>query len=211
EGWGYALREWGEDKTGKQWLFLPLFQKAYDFSEGHGVIKLNHLMGLVDSDKNTLIKPSFANMKKYSEGMLPVSKKLGEWFFVDNKGNTVIKDTFQNVSSFSEGLVSVKKKGKWGYINKKNEVVIPLKYDRAYDFHDGVAVVVSDKNRFFIDTQGRPLSEHYDDVFRVSEGYAAVKVGGLWGYVFIPRPSLDKDSKKSEKQTTEQVKGVIEN
>ncbi|MEE9304156.1 MAG: WG repeat-containing protein [Thiotrichaceae bacterium] len=194
EGWGYALREWGEGVSGKNWLLEPFFQRTYEFSEGHGVIKFEHKMGLVDLDKNIVIKPSYLAMKKYSEGLLPVQKQAGKWYFVDNQGNTVIAETFQNVSSFSEGLASVKKKDKWGYINKHNEVVIPFEFDRAYDFREGVAVVVKDENRFFIDQQGRPLSDQYEDVYRISEGYAAVKMGGLWGYVYIPLAAADKES-----------------
>ncbi len=191
EGWGYALLEWSEGKSGRGWLLDPLYQQTYEFSDSHGVIKVEHMMGLVDLDKNIVIKPSFLGMKKYTEGLLPVSNKLGEWFFVDNKGETVIGETFEAVSSFSEGLASVKKNGKWGYINKFNDVIIPYKFDRAYDFNDGIAVVAEGDDRFFIDQQGRALSEKFADVYRVSEGYAAVRVGEQWGYVFIPPARID--------------------
>ena len=192
EGWGYALREWGEGVTGQDWLLEPIYQRTYEFSEGHGVFKLDNKMGLVDTKKNILIKPKYSNMKKYSDGMLPVSLKTGQWFYVDNKDNVVIDEKYTAASSFSEGLASVKKKGKWGYIDKNNQTIIPFQYDRAYDFHEGVAVAVKGEDRLFIDKTGKVLSESYADVYRVTEGYAPVKVGDKWGYVFIHTASAVK-------------------
>lgn len=188
-GWGYAYRSWSPGKKGKDWLLQPFNEKTYEFSEGFGVFQKNGLMGLVDEQKTIRIKPRFLALKKCSEGLLPASKKQGEWGFVDTDGKTVIEAVYQAAFSFSEGLANVKKAGKWGYINKNNEVVIPFKYDRAYGFRNGVAVVVEGKDRFFIDTEGNPVSDRFADVYRASEGYAAVKVNGKWGYIFIP-PSI---------------------
>ena len=36
-------------------------------------------------------------------------------------------------------LFKIKENGKWGFINKKGELVIPAEYDLAYDMYDGVA------------------------------------------------------------------------
>ena len=200
-GWGYAYRS-------NKWLSLPLFQQTYEFSEGYGVIKKNNLLGLVDSDGNTSIKPTYGWAKSFANGVLPVATKAHQWIFVDDKGETVIDEVYQDSSSFSEGLVSVKKNNKWGYINIKNEVVIPFEFDRAYNFNEGVAVVVQNGDRFFIDKQGRALSQPFEDIFRVSEGFAAVKVKDKWGYVFISALSVigeesstgDKESSTGDKE-----------
>ena len=197
EGWGYALRRWKEGTNGKKWLLEPLYQRTFEFSEGHGVFQKGNLMGLIDANENILIKPRYLQIKKYSEGMLPVSLRPGKWFYVDNLGHSLTDDTFSAASSFSENLAAVKRKGKWGYINNQNDVVIPFKYDRAYDFHEGVAVVVMGDKRMFIDKQGRALSKHYSDVYRVSEGFAAVKIEDKWGYVFIPPPVESVESETS--------------
>lgn len=183
EGWGYAYRN-------DNWLSIPLYQLAYEFSDGFGVIKKNNLLGLVDSDGNTSIRPTYGWAKSFANGVLPVATKAHQWTFVDDKGDTVIDEVYQDSSSFSEGLVSVKKNGKWGYININNEVVIPFEFDRAYDFSEGVAVVVENDDRFFIDKYGRALSESFEDVYRVSEELAAVKVKDKWGYVFISAQSV---------------------
>ena len=60
---------------------------------------------------------------------------------------------------FSEGLAAAKLGGKWGFINRKNEAVIPFAYDWVppYDsgFKNGLSVVTDGELIFFIDSKGQ--------------------------------------------------------
>lgn len=56
-------------------------------------------------------------------------------------------------------LLPFKKDGKWGYIDKSGKVVIPLKYDQVYYFHDGEAIVERKGKYSVIDRQGRHLRD----------------------------------------------------
>ncbi|MBK7505881.1 MAG: WG repeat-containing protein [Bacteroidetes bacterium] len=40
--------------------------------------------------------------------------------------------------SFSEGLAVVEKEGKYGFFDKAGKLVIPIIYDDAQDFSDGL-------------------------------------------------------------------------
>ncbi len=42
---------------------------------------------------------------------------------------------------FNNGLISFKETKKWGYLNKEGNIEIPAKWDYAYDFSEGYAVV----------------------------------------------------------------------
>lgn len=203
-GWGYAYRTWEKGDKSKDWLLLPFYQKTYEFSEGFGVFQDEGLMGLIDNAKNIRIKPRFLELKKHTEGLLAASLKQGRWGYVDVDGKQIIKAEYEAAFPFSEGLANVKKDGKWGYINKQNEVVIPFQYKRAYGFRNGVAVVVDGSDRFFIDKEGKPVSQRFADVYRASEGYAAVKVGDKWGYIYVP-PSITAEA---EEETDEGAAGL---
>ena len=48
---------------------------------------------------------------------------------------------YDDLSDFCDGLARVRLDGKYGHINKKGELIIPLKYDWAGDFHDGLTRV----------------------------------------------------------------------
>jgi len=45
---------------------------------------------------------------------------------VNEKMNEERKDNYDFVGSFSERLARVEKNGKWGFVDKKGKVIIPL-------------------------------------------------------------------------------------
>jgi hypothetical protein len=68
---------------------------------------------------------------------------------------------------FSNGLLAVEIDDKWGYVNKKGEVVIQALYDNAAAFHDNKAVVLINDKMQLIDTDGKNLlSKSYDRLYR---------------------------------------------
>ena len=48
---------------------------------------------------------------------------------MDANGDEFIKPQYEYYSSFSQGLAGVYKNGKWGFINKQNELIIPYEYE----------------------------------------------------------------------------------
>src|SRR5215471_17565120 len=68
-------------------------------------------------------------------------------------------------------LFEVEKDGKSGFIDQTGKVVIPFRFDHAYSFHEGLALVVVKGKQSFIDTTGRILFEaNYDVIREFSEG-----------------------------------------
>ena len=47
--------------------------------------------------------------------------------------------------------------GKWGYLNRKGDVVIPMIYDDAGNFYNGRAEVQLVNERFYIDVKGERI------------------------------------------------------
>lgn len=94
-------------------------------------------------------------------------------------------------------LIAVEKDGKSGFIDHTGRVVIPFRFDKAYDFHEGLALVIIQGKKSFIDTTGRILfAAEYDVIRDFSEGLCAVNIGekripniglisdpGKWGYL----------------------------
>ena len=97
----------------------------------------------------------------------------------------------------SKALFPVEKGGKFGFIDRTGKVVIPLQFDSANDFHEGLALVTSNRKTMFIDTTGKTvITPQFDIVNNFSEGLAPVNIGqkripnlglisdpGKWGYL----------------------------
>lgn len=90
-------------------------------------------------------------------------------------------------------LIPVSTGGRYGFINRNGEVVIPLDFADARPFSENLApvAVVDDsgaKKWGYIDTAGKlAIPAEYDEVWPFSEGLAVVKVanGSSAGYGFI--------------------------
>jgi len=94
-------------------------------------------------------------------------------------------------------LFPVEKESKFGFIDRTGKIVIPLQFDDARDFHEGLALVKTGEKKQFIDTAGRVVIEaKFDIVHDFFEGVAAVNIGetripnlglirnpGKWGYI----------------------------
>ena len=106
-----------------------------------------------------------------------------------NTGRIVIDAEANNYHKawvFSEGLAAVMEEGKIGFINAKNEVVIPFQFDytdkcRMYDFgylfHDGFCIMTNkDGDLGLIDTTGKWIVEPaYDEIWAPHEsGYRII-------------------------------------
>lgn len=92
------------------------------------------------------------------------------------------KAGYDELTPFSEGLARVKRNGKFGFINKKGEEIIPIEYDSAGVFISGIAVVfkggkaggINKKNETVI-----PLE--YDLLGYFAEGFSSYKTNNLAG------------------------------
>lgn len=97
-------------------------------------------------------------------------------------------DRLATCNQYLEALYPIRVKGKWGYINRKAEVVIPPTFDEADDFYGGMAKVgmISDNQlRYgFIDGNGQWMVQPlYQQAGRFTEGKAYVSKDDLYGYV----------------------------
>src|SRR5947207_15985085 len=91
---------------------------------------------------------------------------------------STILSTAQPQSQNAKTLFPVDKDGKWGFIDRTGKIVIPLQFDSANDFHEGLALVTANGKNLFIDASGRSvITPQFDIVDHFSEGLAAVNVG----------------------------------
>ena len=110
----------------------------------------------------------------------------------DNSNNEEVKVTevgnlsleLQQIDDFSEGLASAKKDGKWGYIDKKGNVIIDFIYENAGDFSEGLAPVKKDGKAGYINTKGEVVVDFkYRSTYSFSNGYGVIRDGTYYGVI----------------------------
>ena len=153
------------------------------------IVVANNNYGFFSSEGCFLSQVSYEFSKEkpaefYTNGDYFKLIKKGAQSLSDKNGRTLITfDTYDEINFFSDGLMRVrkdlKKEPRYGYLDKKLNMVIPLKYQTAGDFVDSVALV-KNKNKFIMlnyvgieifssDFELKKLSAHYylmDDGFK---------------------------------------------
>nr|WP_294995228.1 WG repeat-containing protein [uncultured Sediminibacterium sp.] len=82
---------------------------------------------------------------------------------------------YDKIAEVREGLRMVTKNSKVGFINEKDELVIPLMYDAANGFYEGLSAAKKGGKVGYINKQNRTVIPfEYDGGYNFSKGYAVV-------------------------------------
>ncbi len=81
-------------------------------------------------------------------------------------------------------IVKFNRKGKWGYRDRKGNVVIQPDYDDAFEFSEDLACVERDGKLGYIDKKGEQVIDFkYDSATSFADGLASVTIGEKSGYI----------------------------
>jgi hypothetical protein len=179
------------DKTGKK--LSPLkYNNVWEFSDGIAGVEIydrdkgEGKWGFVDNTGKVVIPVKYDRVLSNKKGVIVESE--GKYFAVAKSGKEIPLN-YERIGYAAYGLLLVKANNKYGFINTKGELVIPLKYDNAWDFSEwqrtGFLSCVRLGNKSgFIDTSGKEVIPlQYDMVGLFREGLAKVTMN--------PVPAVD--------------------
>ncbi len=165
------------DKTGK--MITPLkYDYVGDISSDMARVGIANKYGYINKAGIEIIPVKYERIYSADNGII-ITEKDGKPILV----NKTAKETplnYEKVGYEQFGKLLVKQNNKYGFINTKGEIVIPLKYDNAWDFSEWQRTGYLSNVRLggksgFIDTSGKevvPLK--YDNAGLFREGLATV-------------------------------------
>lgn len=119
----------------------------------------------------------------YAIGDYIPTQQDGKWGYMQFE-KWVIDARFDQAWPFIEGLALVQLYGKYGFINKNGESVIPFRFEKALPFSEGLAAVCLNGKWGFIDATGlSAIPYKYTEVTGFDNGLAAAVLGDKIGYI----------------------------
>jgi hypothetical protein len=137
--------EWAFLKPDGELLFKPKYDDIFWFINGFASVKKNNKYGYIDTMGEEICEIKFTNWREFKEdGLAFVSEENKGWNVIDTTGKAIfnVENLLLADPYFNEfGTVKISKKidestFKFGYINKKGEIIIPVEYDRLESFHN---------------------------------------------------------------------------
>jgi WG containing repeat len=179
------------------------FDAAGVFSQGLAPVSPEYLWGYANAKGQLVIPAVYAAARPFFENFAATrlggaaeggndhdGDYRGLWGFVDRTGKVVIRHQYVAVRRFSEGLAPACKLEECGAIDATGATRIPFIYSALSPFTDGIALARRPSGKkVFIDSSGRalgqasPSGDEYEDAKVFRNGVAAVKRGGLWGFI----------------------------
>lgn len=157
-------------------------------SDGLAIVVSEDYLGYINARGEEIIEPIFdlipnyLDRSQFRDGAAVVSKN-DLFGIINTKGKEIIPFKYDELGSWGE-LISAKKKGKWGYINRANVMVINPIYDFAETFVGNVALVQELSLFGAISKNGDKIIETaYNNIEIVKNGYLIVNNGALYGIV----------------------------
>jgi hypothetical protein len=161
----------------------PIYDDVQDFSGGLAAVKVGEKWGFIDTSGRMAIEPQFKEAYFFREGVATADNDSGE-VLIDKSGKVLAQGyTFPNL--INDGRVPVFQEDfKWGYLDLTGKIAIPLIFDTAMEFSDGLAAVQINKKWGYVDRDGKiviPL--HFDFAGPFANGLAPVKLGDKSGFI----------------------------
>lgn len=154
-------------------------QEYFQFYEGNK-------MGIKTDDGQIIIPAVYDYVAIPSDNLFTVTE-AGYTAYFDTEGNVVLSfsNLYESYGNFTEGLARVMRNGKWGFINREGQEVIPPRFHFADEFAEGRSIVRNEQDLHgAIDTQGNLVIDYrFPALTSFIKGYA--KFGDLktWGLI----------------------------
>ncbi|WP_419213706.1 WG repeat-containing protein [Maribacter sp. X9] len=149
------------DRNG-QTVIPFIYEKVWYLDLGYFLVRKNEGNGksadaLFSSSGKIVIPFDYYHISSVSkEGYVLVKKnKDSKYLVIDTNLRTISELEYDEIiAKLGDGLIPVKRDGKWGYVNEKNELIIPCQFDSAGVFENNRAIVSKKKKYGAIDTKG---------------------------------------------------------
>lgn len=182
------------DKNGKE--VLENLTSIGDFVNGFAKVTMDFTkVGIVNRQYEAVVP-----IGKYQRLDVPHSGIIRAWVetdhyfsdgyyvFLDTLGNELFHNKYDGIFEYSDSMLLVKSQGGYGFIDTEGREVIPCRYSRAEDFHEGRAAVRFNPSKFnqwgIIDKTGRTIvGPTYSEIKPFSDGLAAVCDGDNFGFI----------------------------
>lgn len=166
------------------WVTEPVWSDVRGFCEGLAAVERDDKWGYVDATGKAVIPCVYREASDFSCGRACV--RPGSTFgYIDPDGDMAIAAQFDAAGDFGSDMAFVEQGGKRYIIDKVGEKIATLGSESGEGYSEGFAVIRTGEGSyvFYNTARKRAFSANYEDEGRFSDGYAAVKAGGVWGYI----------------------------
>jgi len=199
-------------------ILTPQFDQVVKAKNGIYILINQNLYGFYNANSGCYLTPiTFDYLKEkpadfYTNGnLLKLLKNTGsestrtkQQAFADFNGKLSVDFGVCDELNFANNnLIRVKRKNKYGFLDKKLNVIIPYKYQQATDFKDSIAIVKLKEKTSLLNLSGKEIYTSEFEIEKISTHYYLVNapekalINSLGEVIFNQVESIQKSETKT--------------
>lgn len=157
------------------------YDSIQEFSDGMAAVKKDNKWGFIDTRGNEVIVPKYEYSYMFDDGVATIYED-SDCYIIDKKGNEILEKDYYKLGFIMDNKIAMQLEDELvGYMDKTEKIVIEPKYDDAYDFYKGKAVVEIDGKFGYIDEHGKYITDIvYDMIATNRDGKVVAYKEGNW-------------------------------
>ncbi len=173
--------KYGAINTKNEVVIPPRFAETNgSFRHGHLAVR-ERKWGVINASGEIEVPFEYMEIECLADGCV-VQQGRKSWGALDYQGNQLLAPTNNEIYTistniFNDGRCPVKRQGRWGFVDRADQEVIPCRYSDIAEFSNGLAAVGKNGCWGFVDPQGEEvLPCIYQDVWEFyTNGLVGVK------------------------------------
>jgi hypothetical protein len=168
-------------------VFDFVFDEAFSFEKGKAYVSKDGVNGFIGKDGNFLISSDKGKIKHFNDSIY-ILELRDSMTFIYPKDSLVNGMYFEQIGSLKENHAIVLKDGKYGYVNEKAEIIIPMElieFSNLFQFaqfKNGHAKKLKGDNYTLIDSLGKQILPAIFTGIGDFNKLIPVTKGSQWGY-----------------------------
>ncbi|MBX7164526.1 MAG: WG repeat-containing protein [Saprospiraceae bacterium] len=146
------------DTSGKV-VFGPEPNTIIDFSNDVIVYSDGLMEGAKTFGNKEIFPCKYNSISGFNNNLASISNSIGETALCNSKGEILTAFEYSGIIICDEDLIIVLKNDKFGFLDHKGKIVIPIEYDFVACFIDGQALVKKYGNYFYINKENKKIGD----------------------------------------------------
>lgn len=175
------------------------FDDALLFSEGLAGVKIGDKWGFIDGTGEVVIPVMYDEIKSFKSGNAIIGKtiyrdglNIKHYCLIDYTGKQCTS-YYEDIDYFRDDRAKIVSNGKYGFVNRAGDEIIPPIYEKALNFSNGYAEIKCNEKWGVIDTYGKEvIKAEYEDIEPSDFNLVAVSKNGKWGYLNMSGEKITK-------------------
>jgi len=167
---------------------IPMkYEEAYSFSNGLAKVIFEGQTQLIDTDGGTVLRAKNADLRKFSDSLY-IYELRDSVNLISLTGDFILDRFAHRIGPLSENRALIQKNGKYGYINRYGEEMIPIKFlvfpnlNQFSSFENGHVRIRKVDLYGMIDSLGQQIFPALFEDIGDFGGLTPVTKGKQWGY-----------------------------